>query len=290
MRRGTTLALMAAWLAVAPVGPVHAAPFCRADEAPEFRFGLARLKAQLGSVMGDPVECEHADSPTGDTLQHTTTGLAYYRRATNAPAFTDGYRHWAWTASGLVAWEGTAVDPPGVVAAAGPPAGPSVAPPPRPEVLLDALLRTPFDAGELPAGFSAAGVLPGPLSEAARVHHAVGAVAVDVRGPDEDNFIGSWVYPTEADARGHFESPTIETFRPAGFTHPAQCFTAPLRRGDERYGGTGCIVLVGNVEVLAASILRGDTGRGNDGHAIALAQAGVAHLERVRGRASGPAH
>ena len=104
MRRGTTLALMAAWLAVAPVGPVHAAPFCRPGEAPEFRFGLARLKAQLGSVMGDPVECEHAASPTGGTLQHTTTGLAYYRPATNVAAFTDRYRHCAWTASGLVAW------------------------------------------------------------------------------------------------------------------------------------------------------------------------------------------
>ena len=281
MRRGAALALIGAWLAAAPVGPVHAAPSCRPGEAPEFRFGRAQLKAELGPVMGDPVECEHADGPAGDTRQGTTTGLAYYRRATNAPSFTDGYRHWARTPSGVAYWEGAA--------AAEPPAVSPVAPPPRPEALLDALLTTPFEAGELPAGFAAAGVHRAPLPEAARAHHAVGAVAVDVRGPDADDALAYWVYPTEADARADFEGPTVETFAPAGLAHPARCFTAPLRRGEERYGGTGCVVLVGNVEVLSASVLRGDTERGDDRHAIALAQAGVAHLERVRDRASGPA-
>ena len=60
--------------------------------------------------MGDPIECEHQDPNNGDTLQLTTQGLAYYRKALNTPIFTDGFRHWGLTADGLAAWVG-AVDP-----------------------------------------------------------------------------------------------------------------------------------------------------------------------------------
>ena len=91
---------------------VRASNFCGIDEAPEFRFGIAYLKALIGPVMGDPVECEHANRANGDALQHTTTGLAFYRKATNTPTFTDGWRHWAWTENGLVTWVGASVDPP----------------------------------------------------------------------------------------------------------------------------------------------------------------------------------
>jgi hypothetical protein len=108
MRRGLAAALAAVWLVVAPARPVHAQPFCRPGEAPEFRLGFALLKEQLGPLMGEPAECEHLDRARDDTLQRTSTGLAYYRPATNTPVFTDGYRHWAWTADGLVAWEGAA--------------------------------------------------------------------------------------------------------------------------------------------------------------------------------------
>jgi hypothetical protein len=45
-------------------------------------------------------------------LQQTTTGLAFWRKATNTPTFTDGSRHWALTSGGLVAWTGPSVDPP----------------------------------------------------------------------------------------------------------------------------------------------------------------------------------
>jgi hypothetical protein len=88
------------------------APYCQPGEAPTFANGMAVLKQQVGNVMGTPVECEHADSSAGDTLQQTSTGLAAYHAGTNTASFTDGWRHWALTPSGMVSWEGTESDPP----------------------------------------------------------------------------------------------------------------------------------------------------------------------------------
>jgi hypothetical protein len=88
------------------------APYCRPGQVPAFALGLSGLKERLGDAMGSPVECEHASSPTGDTLQQTTTGLAAYKTLTNTVSFTDGWRHWAITPGGFVAWEGTESDPP----------------------------------------------------------------------------------------------------------------------------------------------------------------------------------
>ncbi len=68
--------------------------------------------SQLGEGMGEPMEREHRDATSGDTLQHTTTGLAYYRATSTTPVFTDGWRHFALTARGVVTWEGPSPDPP----------------------------------------------------------------------------------------------------------------------------------------------------------------------------------
>ncbi len=118
--------LAAIWMFVAAPSGAHAQsfPFCAPGQTPAFQFGFAALKAQLGATMGQPVECEHADPVSGDSLQHTTTGLSFYRKSTNTPTFTDGWRHWALTPAGLVVWEGTAIDPPGVAVAAAPPQPP----------------------------------------------------------------------------------------------------------------------------------------------------------------------
>lgn len=89
-----------------------AASFCAAGTAPAFVLGLAELKRHVGEGMGEPMECEHRDPTSGDTLQHTTTGLAYYRATSNTPVFTDGWRHFALTARGVVTWEGPSPDPP----------------------------------------------------------------------------------------------------------------------------------------------------------------------------------
>src|SRR5919205_2429923 len=87
---------------------------------PTFQYGFAALKQQLGSAMGDPVECERAIHVSGDTRQSTTTGYAYYRTAANVPAFTNGWDHWALTDHGLVHWTGDVVDPPGALAGGAP--------------------------------------------------------------------------------------------------------------------------------------------------------------------------
>lgn len=80
---------------------------CPPGETPRFRLGFATLKEQLGAPMGDPVTCEYPDpSGTGDTLQRTTTGLAYYRQSTQTPSFTDGNERWALTTRGLIHWVG----------------------------------------------------------------------------------------------------------------------------------------------------------------------------------------
>lgn len=79
---------------------------------PVYVHGAATLKATLGPMMGDPIECERVTDASGDTEQRTTMGLVYYRSATNAVAFTNGFDHWALAPRGVVHWTGDAVDPP----------------------------------------------------------------------------------------------------------------------------------------------------------------------------------
>ncbi|MBV9328058.1 MAG: hypothetical protein JO352_30455 [Chloroflexi bacterium] len=79
---------------------------------PIFVHGAATLKAALGDLMGDPLECERVTSAAGDTEQRTSAGLVYYRSATNAVVFTNGFDHWALASNGVVHWTGDAVDPP----------------------------------------------------------------------------------------------------------------------------------------------------------------------------------
>jgi len=132
MRRSFALLALGTALLLSIPSPVALAqgyPYCQPGQIPRFLFGFATLKAQLGTIMGEPTECEHPNSANGDTLQKTTTGLAFYRKATNTPTFTDGWRHWGMTAAGIVRWEGDAVDPPNPRAAALPASAP---PPPDP--------------------------------------------------------------------------------------------------------------------------------------------------------------
>ena len=114
--RTIAVAFLVLILAIA-IGPrsAAAAPYCAEGQGPEFSLGFADLQLQLGDTMGVPIECEHSDRATGDTLQNTTTGLAFYRKSTGIIMFTDGWNHWALTAYGLVSWEGASVDPPGSV-------------------------------------------------------------------------------------------------------------------------------------------------------------------------------
>jgi hypothetical protein len=118
---GVVLALGILFAQPASAAQAQAAAYCGPGTSPRFVQGFAALKAALGPVMGDPIECEHTDGDSGDVLQQTTTGLAFWRKATNTSTFTDGYRHWALTAGGLVAWEGSSIDPPGTARGVGQP-------------------------------------------------------------------------------------------------------------------------------------------------------------------------
>jgi hypothetical protein len=77
--------------------------------------------------MVDPVECAHPNDANGDVLHQTTTGLSFWRKSTNTPTFTDGYRHRGLTPSGLVSWVGSAIDPPVTSVAAVPQSSPESA-------------------------------------------------------------------------------------------------------------------------------------------------------------------
>ena len=109
---GAFLALTLLLAQPAPAALAQTAPYCSPETSPQFTHGFAALKAALGPVMGEPIECEHNDGESGDILQKTTTGLAFWRKSTNTPTFTDGHRHWALTTQGVVAWEGSSIDPP----------------------------------------------------------------------------------------------------------------------------------------------------------------------------------
>jgi len=100
-------------LASTAAASAQSAPnFCAPGATPTFKLGFATLKDRLGARMGDPVECEHPDPQSGDSLAHTSTGLAFYRQSTNTPSFTNGTDHWALLPSGLGHWTGSSIAPP----------------------------------------------------------------------------------------------------------------------------------------------------------------------------------
>jgi hypothetical protein len=67
-----------------PLGTPSSASGAAADvpcapDAPRFVQGFAELQRQVGDPMGNPLRCEHPDPASGDMVQETSTGLAYYR-------------------------------------------------------------------------------------------------------------------------------------------------------------------------------------------------------------------
>lgn len=109
---GALLAIGLLFIQPSSVAQAQGAPFCPVGVSPAFGGGFAALKAKLGAVMGDPIECEHSDGPDGDVLQRTTTGLGIWRRASNTPTFTDGSQRWALVSDNVVTWQGSRLDPP----------------------------------------------------------------------------------------------------------------------------------------------------------------------------------
>jgi hypothetical protein len=87
------------------------AAYCGPGQTLAFDGRLLELKQRLGDTMGVPVECAHAGSAASDTIEQTTTGLAEFNQLTGTASFTDGWRHWAVTPRGFVAWEGQSEPP-----------------------------------------------------------------------------------------------------------------------------------------------------------------------------------
>jgi S1-C subfamily serine protease len=105
-----TALLLALVSSYAPTAAADSA-FCQPGQSPQFGPDFAPLKAQLGDMMGDPVECEHVAGGSTDTVQQTTTGLAFHHAQSQLPAFTDGTDHWAIVDGNLVSWSVDAPDP-----------------------------------------------------------------------------------------------------------------------------------------------------------------------------------
>ena len=104
---------------------------CQPEQVPQLLPGFAALKAQLGPTMGEPAECEHTNSGTGDTVQRTTTGFAFQRRGSGPPTFTNGREFWALTAGGIERWTSnghTSFDPPGAATTSSPEPAPELGP------------------------------------------------------------------------------------------------------------------------------------------------------------------
>src|SRR4051794_17734024 len=102
------LQLSASW----PAAAQPDVPYCQPGQAATFVYGIAALHDRLGDTMGAPLECEHLDSESGDTAQHTTTGLAYFRPSINTTIFTDGTTHWALADTTVLRWTGASILPP----------------------------------------------------------------------------------------------------------------------------------------------------------------------------------
>ena len=86
---------------------------CERGKTPQYVFGFADLSARLTTSMGAPITCEFPDPKgTGDVHQQTRRGLAFWRKSTNTPTFTNGSEHWGKAPSGWVEWSGSSIDPP----------------------------------------------------------------------------------------------------------------------------------------------------------------------------------
>ncbi len=86
-------------------------PAASADCLPAFGADLAGLQVAVGDAMGEPIDCEQALDVAGNTMQHTSTGTAFFTPASDDAVFTDGYHRWELNADGLLYWSGPDATP-----------------------------------------------------------------------------------------------------------------------------------------------------------------------------------
>lgn len=109
-RRVRLLAVVTLVLASIPVLAADTA-IAHADCAVAFGPGMRNLRAAVGEAMGQPLDCEHATDLSGDTIQTTSTGTAWYMVGDNSEIFTDGYHRWVLSAAGLTYWDSPQATP-----------------------------------------------------------------------------------------------------------------------------------------------------------------------------------
>jgi peptidoglycan/xylan/chitin deacetylase (PgdA/CDA1 family) len=72
---------------------------------------LADLRTAVGDAMGQPVDCETPIDASGDTIQHTSTGTAWFTESQSEAFFTDGYHRWDLNPGGLTYWSSPEATP-----------------------------------------------------------------------------------------------------------------------------------------------------------------------------------
>jgi len=82
------------------------AQICPAGQAARLGTAFVALRERVGSAMGTPIECAHADRGTGNEYQQTTTGVAVYQHEQDAATFTNGHEFWKLGPDGLAQWSG----------------------------------------------------------------------------------------------------------------------------------------------------------------------------------------
>jgi len=162
-----------------------------------------------------------------------------------------------------------------------------------PVQLYNALLDSPVEEAELPAGFSpdkAPYAHNDDFLDQDREFHALGEVTFDFSGPssEADDFISYTVFPSDADAQGSWRRYS-SILTPSGFRESVKCDNGTGTSGNDKYGDTYCAGLAGNVYVYSESRISGDTqDKGNLNSATTLLRLGLTHLQRVRSKPPSP--
>jgi peptidoglycan/xylan/chitin deacetylase (PgdA/CDA1 family) len=102
IRRALSLVLAGLVTLVPALGALS--PPAYANCTAEFGPGLANLRMAVGDAMGQPIDCETSIDAAGDTIQHTSTGTAWFVSAQSGAIFTDGYHRWEQDDRGLLYW------------------------------------------------------------------------------------------------------------------------------------------------------------------------------------------
>jgi hypothetical protein len=159
--------------------------------------------------------------------------------------------------------------------------------------LYKSLRSSAFPDTALPAAFSSAKVVAAPLSSAARANGATGAVEVNVDGPDANAGILFVLFKTAAGAAADMGAavppvPGLQV-KPAGKVGgraQSGLFAGSFTQTDalgatNAEGATYAVIQQGNV--LVAGFTYAPTRVRDGSGAVALAKAGLAHLQAVSG-------